>query len=80
MITSFADAFHGWELMFLFNTPPPGLLERAPQLQQIAASFRAAFVAFCKHGKQTRDIVHSESSDATGGCVAANENASAREN
>jgi hypothetical protein len=44
------DAYHGWELMFLFNTPPPGLLERAPQLQPTADSFRAAFVALCKHG------------------------------
>ena len=43
--------------MFLFNTPPPGLLERAPQLRQIAASFRAAFVALCKHGKRTSDAV-----------------------
>ena len=48
----FADnyAFHGWELMFLFNTPPPGLLERAPEVQVIADAFRAAFVALCKHG------------------------------
>ena len=43
-------AFHGWEVMFLFDTSPPGFLDRAPLLKDTADNFRAAFVSLMKNG------------------------------